>query len=57
MQELEEQLNEDPDIDEGKFFFTVNLCPKTEREAMLMQARKLESVINEESEEYDITQS
>ena len=33
------------------------MCPKSDREAILQQARKLDSVIDEESDEYNMTNS
>ena len=45
------------DMDEGQYFFMIDLCPKSEREAIMHQARKLESVIDEESDEYAMTNS
>jgi hypothetical protein len=45
------------ECEEGQYFFNLELCPKSEREAILHQARKLDSVIDEESDEYNMTNS
>lgn len=57
LEELQEQVNDDVDLEEGRFFFHLALCPKTDREAVLVQAKKLESVIDEESDEDNVTHS
>ena len=57
LDELQEQINDDVDLEEGLFFFHLALCPKTDREAILVQAKKLDSVIDEESDEYNMTNS
>jgi len=57
LEELQEQVNDDIDLEEGRFFFHLALCPKTDREAVLAQAKKLDSVIDEESDEDNVTHS
>jgi len=44
-------------LEEGQYFFNIEMCPKSEREAIMQQARKLDSVIDEESDEYNMTNS
>ena len=57
LNELEEQIQDDVDLEEGQYIFPIELCPKSDREAILHQARKLDSVIDEESDEYNMTNS
>lgn len=57
LDELEEQICDDVDLEEGQYFFNIEMCPKSEREAIMQQARKLDSVIDEESDEYNMTNS
>ena len=57
LDELQEQICDDIDLEEGQYFFPIEICPKSEREAILHQARKLDSVIDEESDEYNVTNS
>lgn len=56
-EELQEQICDDIDLEEGQYIFPIEICPKSDREAILHQARKLDSVIDEESDEYNVTNS
>ena len=55
IEEIEEQLMDDDDIVAGRYFFKLQMCPKTDHQAYLYQAKILDSVIQEDSQE--ITES
>lgn len=35
LEELEEQIQDDIELEEGQYFFNLEICPKSEREAIL----------------------
>ena len=49
--DIEDQILDDTEIKNGIYFFPVSMCPKNEREAILLDAKKCESVIKEENTE------
>ena len=49
--QIRQQVDDDSDIEEGQYFFTLEKCPKSEAEAALIEAKKIESIIQEESDE------
>ena len=51
MEDLQEQIEDDPDIEEGQYFFKVIMMPKTEGQANMMVAKVLDDVIHEDSDE------
>ena len=49
---MEENFLNDSDTEIGEYIFTIKKCPKTYKEAVIMQAQHLDSVIKEETEEH-----
>ena len=49
LDDLKEQIEDDEEIKRGKYIFYISRCPKTEREAMMLEAKQMDSVIVEDS--------
>ena len=50
IEDFQEQIEEDPDVIPGEYFFPVTLCPKTVQQANVMVAKVMDAVIEEDSE-------
>ena len=51
MDDLKEQIEDDPEIESGQYIFKVVLMPKTEGQANMMIAKVLDAVILEDTDE------
>lgn len=49
---MEETFLSDPEVQVGEYIFKIQKCPNTYKDAVMMQAKLLDSVIKEESEEH-----
>ena len=50
IEDFQEQIDEDPDVTQGEYFFSVTLCPKTVQQANVMVAKVMDAVLEEDSE-------